>query len=356
MSNAKSSQVGALVPHGQAKAPFGKLRAGFVPHVLLFAIALLCSWGTLVAQDPASRQSFQPVASTAASPASPSRTLDDNAAFAEPEGGSVANGVYSNPYFALSYPLPAGWTEGLPGAPPSETGYYVLNSPKPGAAFLGPAKGAILIAAWDLFFVPRPAANAMDLVKDMQMHLAPDYSTKTPAAKVNIAGHSFAQLDYAAEAAQLHWKVLATEIRCHMVEFVFTSTDTALLDSLVQDMSRMKLPREADAVAGTGGGAAPACVKDYATANNVLHKVDAVMVGPRFTVVPARVIIGVDGKVKHIHVISGFPEQAQSVRDALAQWVFKPYTRQGVPAEVETGIVFKFPPDGMKLPTVPEKY
>lgn len=341
----------------QARAPFGKLSAGSVLHLLSFAIALLCSWGTLVgAQDPASLQSFQPIASTAAKPASPSRALDDNSSFAEPEGGSVANGVYSNRYFALSYPVPAGWTEGLPGPPPSETGYYVLNSLKPGAAFRGPAKGTILIAAWDLFFVPRPAVNAMDLVKDMQKQLAPVYATKTPAAKVNIAGHAFAQMDYAAEAAQLHWRVLATEIRCHMVEFVFTSTDTALLNSLIQDMNRMKLPGEADALAGTGGGAVPACVKDYATANNVLHKVDAVMVGPRFTTVPARVIIGVDGRVKHIHVISGFPEQAQSVRDALAQWAFKPYLRQGVPAEVETGIVFKFPPEGVKLPAAPEKY
>jgi hypothetical protein len=48
------------------------------------------------------------------------------------------------------------------------------------------------------------------------------------------------------------------------------------------------------------------------------------MVGPRFTTVPTRVI--------------------------------KPYTQNGVPAEVETGILFKFPPDGTTLSPVPEKY
>ena len=28
-----------------------------------------------------------------------------------PEGGSVTNSVFNNPYFRLSYPVPAGWTQ-----------------------------------------------------------------------------------------------------------------------------------------------------------------------------------------------------------------------------------------------------
>jgi outer membrane biosynthesis protein TonB len=64
--------------------------------------------------------------------------------------------------------------------------------------------------------------------------------------------------------------------------------------------------------------------------------------------VPVRFVIGTDGRVKHIHVINAFPEQAKSVEQALAQWIFKPYIRNGVAAEVETGILFKFPPEDQK--------
>jgi hypothetical protein len=326
---------------------------------------LLCGFATpLGAQSAAiaaQPDGPKPVTSTAALPAShpashPSKTLNGSeaSAFAGPEDGSVTNGAYASKYFALSYPLPAGWTGGLPGPPPSESGYYVLGSLKPSETFQGSSKGTILIAAWDLFFVPRPARNAMELLRDINVNLPHVYTAENLPSEIKVAGHSFAQLSYT--AAQLHWRVVATEIRCHMVEFVFTSADTALLEELVREMSRMQLPGDAGATAGTGGGDVPVCLKSYASGANVLHKVDPVMVGPRFTTVPTRVIIGADGKVKHIHVINAFPEQAKSVQDALAQWVFKPYTQNGVPAEVETGILFKFPPDGTTLPPGPEKY
>jgi len=277
-------------------------------------------------------------------------------AIATPEAGSVADGAYRNDYFALAYPIPWGWTQGLEGPPPSETGYYVLSSIKPASTFKGPAKGTILIAAWDLFFFPRPAANVMELVNDIGGNLPKIYSVDKRPAEVRIAGHSFVRLDYSAPAARLYWKVLATEIRCHMVEFVFTSPDNALLENLVAEMNKMKLPREAQALSGGGGDQVPACVRGYASGNNVLHKIDRKMTGPRFTVAPTRVIIGVDGKAKHVHVIGASPDQAKSVQDALAQWTFKPYTQRGVAAEVETGILFKFPPEGIKLPPAAEKY
>jgi hypothetical protein len=274
----------------------------------------------------------------------------------EPESGTVAGGAYENKYFALSYPLPAHSTEAVKGPPPSDAGYYVLDSFKLAQPSEGKAVGTILIAAWDLFFVPRPAKNAFELVKDIKGGLAETYEVEAAPAETKIAGHSFVRLDYGVASAQLHWKVLATEIRCHTVEFVLMGRDTGMLENLVRDMGKLKLPDGADAKVGTGGGQFPICIKDYATGANVLHRVDPVMVGARFTSVPVRVIIGADGKARHIHVINGSPEQAKSVRDALAQWSFKPYVQNGTPVEVETGILFKFPPDGTKLPPIPEKY
>ena len=45
-----------------------------------------------------------------------------------PEDGLVANGAYNSDYFNLSYRLPEGWTAGLAGPAPSQSGYYVLGT------------------------------------------------------------------------------------------------------------------------------------------------------------------------------------------------------------------------------------
>jgi hypothetical protein len=275
---------------------------------------------------------------------------------AEPESGAVTGGAYENKYFALRYPIPTNWAEAVKGPPPSDAGYYVLDSFKLAHPSEGKSKGTILLAAWDLFFVPRPTKDALDLIKDIKGSLPEVYEVEAAPVEIKLAGHSFVRLDYGAPGAQLYWRVLATEIRCHVVEFVLTGRDVAMLENLMQHMHQLKLPEGAESALGKVGGQFPVCIKDYATGANVLHKVDPVITGPRFTSVPVRIIIGADGKARHIHVINASPEQAKSVREALAQWSFKPYMQNGSPMEVETGILFKFPPDGAKLPPVPEKY
>src|SRR5215470_16369232 len=66
-----------------------------------------------------------------------------------PDDGTIANGTYTNKYFRLSYPLPSGWAEAMPGPSPSPSGSYVLATLTPG----GEATGTILIGAQDTFFV-----------------------------------------------------------------------------------------------------------------------------------------------------------------------------------------------------------
>jgi hypothetical protein len=82
------------------------------------------------------------------------------------------------------------------------------------------------------------------------------------------------------------------------------------------------------------------CIKDYARDENVLERVDPVFGERRFNPVPVRIIINKEGKVKHIHFLSAFPDQVEAVTDALFQWRFRPYLRDGKPVEVETGIMF----------------
>jgi hypothetical protein len=191
-----------------------------------------------------------------------------------------------------------------------------------------------------MFFTPLPAANALELVNYSKDKLQADYKVEMPPTPTRIADRPFTFFAYWSPVAQLHWYVLATEIRCHAVNIVLTSRDTKLLESLTLDLNKMKLPAEANPTAGTGGGDVPVCVKDYARDENVLTRVDPIFSEHRFNPVPVRIIIDKQGKVKHIHFLSAFPDQAKIITDALAQWKFKPYRQGGQLVEVETGILF----------------
>ena len=266
-----------------------------------------------------------------------------------PEGGRVDKNVYRNPYFGLSYTLSPDWIEKFSGPPPSDSGYYVLAQIRPAETFKGTARGSILLAAQDLFFTLAPAGNTLELISFTKDKLNPDYKLEQPPTLVNIAGHSFVRFSYGSPVAELHWDVMATQIRCHTVQFVFTSRDTKLIESLIQQLDKITLPAEAGPISGWGGDEVPVCIKGYASSENVVEKVDPFFTERRFNPVPVRIIIDKKGKVKHIHFLSAFPDQAAAISDALSQWRFKPYLRDGHPVEVETGIMFGRAP----CPTTP---
>ena len=257
-----------------------------------------------------------------------------------PEGGTVTNSVFTNQYFGMSYTLPANWAEKYKGPPPSDSGRYVLTQITPAATFKGPDRGTILITAQDLFFTPLPTADAVALINYSKDHLQADYKVEMPPTPTNIASRPFSFFAYWSPVAQLHWYVFATEIRCHAVEIVLTSRDTKLLESLTLDLNKMKLPAEASPTAGMDGGGVPECIKDYARDENLIARVDPTFTEHRFNPVPVRIIIDKEGKVKHIHFLSAFPDQTKIITDALKQWKFKPYRRDGRAVEVETGILF----------------
>jgi len=268
-----------------------------------------------------------------------------------PESGSAGREWYENEYFRLSYPIPADWSEKFKGPPPSDSGSYVLAQLRPTAAFKGPNKATVLITAQDLFFSLSPAHNAIELIRNASGHLPAYYKIERPPTEVRVANHSFARYDYGSPAADLHWYVLATEIRCHAVQFVFTSRDTSMLDDLVQNMEKMKVPAASGATSDHGEDDFPLCIRDYATAENLTYKVDPVLTDRKFNPIPVRIIIGKNGRVKHIHLLSAFPEQASAITDALLQWRFKPHLQNGEPIEVETGIMFGSAPSRRPAPS-----
>lgn len=256
-----------------------------------------------------------------------------------PESASVDNGIWRDAYFGMRYTLPKGWAEKYKGPPPSDSGRYVLaqlRAPENN----GTIGGTILITAQDMFFTPLPASNALQVVNYAKNHLQADYRMELPVTQTKISGRPFVFFAYWSPIAQLHWYVLDTEIRCHAVEIVLTSRDTKLLESLVLDLNKMQLPDEADPAAGNGGGGVPVCMANYASDANVITRVEPVFTEHRFNPVPVRIIIDKKGAVKHIHFLSAFPDQSKVITDALKQWKFKPYVRNGQAVEVETGIMF----------------
>jgi hypothetical protein len=226
-----------------------------------------------------------------------------------PEGGSVLNHVFSDRYFGMTYALPPDWAEKYKGPPPSDTGRYVLAQISPTETYKRPNRGTILITAQDMFFTPLPATNALELVNYSKDHLQADYKVELPPTQTRVAGRPFTFFAYWSPIAELHWYVLATEIRCHAVQIVLTSRDTNLLESLIADLDKMKLPGEARPAAGMGGGSFPVCIKDYANDKNVIARVEPIFAEHRFNAVPVRIIIDKEGKVEHIHFLSAFPDQ-----------------------------------------------
>jgi protein TonB len=58
--------------------------------------------------------------------------------------------------------------------------------------------------------------------------------------------------------------------------------------------------------------------------------------------VQLRAVIGTDGRVRHLTVVSGNPILAQAAVAAVQQWRYEPTRLNGEPVEVETQITVNF--------------
>jgi hypothetical protein len=258
-----------------------------------------------------------------------------------PEDGKVEHDTYINRYFGIKYVLPTGWAQRYSSPPPSDSGRYVLAQISPLKADRFAPRGSILITAQDIFFSPLPATGEPELSSYARGRLPADFEVEQAPARSRIGGRSFTSLAYWSPAAQLHWYVLETQIRCHVVDFMLSSRDVQLLAELKRQLIAIDLPPEEGAA---NSDDVPACIKDYARGDNVTASVEPVLTSHRFNPVPVRIIVDKRGMIKHIHFLSAFPDQSSAIAEALGKWTFKPFLRNGHPIEVETGILFAQPP------------
>jgi hypothetical protein len=250
-----------------------------------------------------------------------------------PEDGKIANGSYASGYFGLVYRSPQNWTAGEPGPDPSQSGYYVLAELIPQSE----SDGTILIAAQDKFFGTNTRGSAADIAHDFRQAASniDGMTIDRELTEIKVADHLLYRVDYS--GVGLYRAAISTESRCHILSFNMTTRDPKLLQTLVHSLDSLTF-----AARGEGGSSPPPCIPDYAVGENVLHKVVPTSVGPKFTSIPVRIIVGVDGNVTHVHVIRATVEQRRSIEEALYQWRLKPYEINGRPSPVETGLIFKF--------------
>jgi hypothetical protein len=250
-----------------------------------------------------------------------------------PEDGKVENGRYTSGYFDLTYPLPQQWTAGFAGPEPSQAGYYVLSSLGP----VGDLDGTIMIAAQDEFFAAKQHADLVAAVGDFRDSLArvDGMSIDREPTELTIAGRHMQRVDFS--GVGLYRAMIVTEIRCHIVSFNLTARSPEQLEALATTL---------DQISGGGRKGAPVCIKDYAGADTIIKRVVPEPAGSRYVPIPVRIIIDTEGRVKHVHVIHGTPEQRHAIDDALWQWKFKPPRVDGAAAEVETGLLFRFTSTG----------
>jgi hypothetical protein len=253
----------------------------------------------------------------------------------DPQDGKVAGGAYTNAYFDLSYPLPQGFAEGLAGPDPSHSGYYVLGN------FVAQNAGAgmILVAAQDTFFdeARRDLAEAASEMRDTMAQIDGMSSDREPAEIV------FGRRSASRPASSPAWRIdfsgvglyramIITEMRCHLVSITLTAPDPQARDTLASSL---------DHISQAAGRDPPVCIRDYATGDQLIRKVAPTDIAPSPMPIPARIIIGRDGGVRHVHVIRATDAQRKGIAQALQQWTFKPHTVNGRAVEVETGLALR---------------
>jgi hypothetical protein len=249
-----------------------------------------------------------------------------------PEDGAVADGVYANKYFDLSYPVPAGWTQDVAGPAPSIGGYYVLAGLVPA----GELTGTILISAQDQFFVDAAVEDPATASREFAAAMAKiaDMRIDQPPLQLTLGGRIFHRVDYS--GVGLHRSTFFTQSRCHLVMFNLTANSAERLAALVPTLERIGAAR------GGGGPPDPPCRRGHAVPENLLSKVDPAPSGPAFTPIPVRIVVDRDGGVRHVHVIRASNEQRRGIETALGQWRFKPPAIDGRASEIETGLLIEF--------------
>jgi len=146
--------------------------SGFL--IVIFLSASLLSWGQIIQSAPPDSSPAQPAPQTAPQPVlgknggdfssvtnpDPKGVVPKDMILVKgawssasdsttpvPEGATLANNIFTDRYFGISYPLPPDWIQKYTPPPPSGTGGYVLSQISRTDSYKGEARGSILFTA-----------------------------------------------------------------------------------------------------------------------------------------------------------------------------------------------------------------
>src|SRR5262249_42065670 len=150
----------------------------------------------------------------------------------------------------------------------------------------------ILLVAQDMFFTPDTSIDVKDVVASFRDAISSvDGMTidREPEA-VRVGEYNGYRIDFS--GVGLFRSLFAIKIRCHVVAYNLTSRDPRLLESLARSLDDL-------ASFGNNANPPPECLKDYVS-ENVLHRVEPDGINAMTISIPVRVIVAVDGYVKHV--------------------------------------------------------
>jgi hypothetical protein len=193
-----------------------------------------------------------------------------------------------------------------------------------------------------MFFAAKAFRDPMSMAHEVNrtMAILPGMTIDRQPAEVMISGRTFSRVDFS--GVGLFRSTWITQIRCHLASFSLMANKPELLAALTLSLHNIAYARDR-----ADDNRDPVCIDNYADAKNLLTKIDPPAIGPTFVPIPIRIIIGADGSVKDVHVISATVEQRNSIERAIAQWKFRPREMDGRADEIETGVLIEFRPGGV---------
>ena len=274
------------------------------------------------------------------------------------ENGALANGVYSNECFGLSFPIPAGWEVNETITP---SGKARRRSNKDLVLLFlqqqGKQPGRIILSARDA----TGFASARDFVADAvkaQVNIPTEHGELIrETSAIDYGSQHFFRADYkvaSPNAVPLYFSYVYTVFRDHLIGETIAASSAAALDEAANSLQAITLRNDqinlkcvmaptpvpvatSDRVRVASGVSTGLLIKKVAPDYPELARQSRV----QGTVV-LRAEIDKNGDIKDLALVSGHAMLAPAAIAAVKQWKYKPYLLNGQPVAIETEIIVNF--------------
>ncbi len=275
-----------------------------------------------------------------------------------PLSGSVTNNTYSSNYFGFAYPLPAGFsdiTESLRRRTHQRDGVYLIfaaDRHHDGA----PNDLLFILANSKSLYKPLPSLNEFVSKTTALLTGIDDFHIVQESAPFDFPNRKFYRETYTqSDHGTRYITMIATEFDDYFVQWNIYANSQSDVDEVA---ASVRWATFKGTIVGVIGGIQPGTPESSAGATRVrvsqavsqallVKRVQpsypdtARQTGLQGKVV-LNVLVGREGNVENVTVISGHPFLLQSALDAVKMWKYRPYLLAGKPVEIETTVTLEF--------------